>query len=130
MAGARTPVPAATGTKIDINSATEAQLDALPGVGPVRAKAIIAGRPWDDVNDLVKKNAVPQNVLDGMKDRVALANINTSSAADMAKTLPGIGDARARAIVNGRPYATPQDLVAKKVLTQGVYDKMKDLIAY
>lgn len=126
---ARSPVPAA-GARIDINSASETELDALPGVGPVRAKSIVAGRPWDDVNDLAKKGAVPQNVLAGMKDRIALANINTSSAADMAKTLPGIGEVRARAIVNGRPYTGPQDLLTKKVLTQGVYDKVKDLVAY
>ena len=69
-------------------------------------------------------------MFDRNKDRFALANINTSSAADMAKTLPGIGEVRSRAIVTGRPYASPQDLVAKHVLTQGQLDKIKDLVAY
>jgi competence protein ComEA len=124
------PSTAAAGGKIDVNSASEQQLDALPGVGPVLAKQIIAGRPWDDLNDLVKKKALPQGVFDRNKDRLALANINTSSAADMAKTLPGIGEVRSRAIVNGRPYSAPQDLVTKKVLTQGQLDKIKDLVAY
>lgn len=35
------------GGKVNLNSATEAQLDTLPGVGPVTAKAIIA---WRDEN--------------------------------------------------------------------------------
>ena len=123
------PVAAASG-KIDINGASEQQLDALPGVGPVLAKQVIAGRPWDDLNDLVKKKALPQGVFERNKDRLALANINTSSAADLAKTLPGIGEVRSRAIVGGRPYGTPQDLVTKKVLTQSQFDKIKDVVAY
>ena len=121
---------AATGGKIDVNSATEQQLDSLPGVGPARAKAIVAHRPYADLNDLVKKKAIPANVLAGDKDRLALANINTSTAADLAKALPGIGEVRSKQIVDGRPYATPQDLVTKKVLTQPALDKIKDLVAY
>ena len=127
------PAPAATsaaGKRVDINSATAAQLQNLPGIGPARATAIVAGRPYADLNDLVTKKVLTQGVLDGIKDRMALANINTSSASEMEKTLKGIGDVRAKAIVAGRPYAAPQDLVTKKVLTQGVLDGMKDAITY
>lgn len=128
---APSPMPAvATGSRIDINAAPEAQLDSLPGIGPVRAKAIVAGRPYEDVQDLTKKKVLTAGVLAGIKDRIALANINTSSAAELQRTLPGVGDVRSKAIVAGRPYATPADLVAKKVLTQGVYDGIKDLVAY
>ena len=130
-APASSAAPAATtGNRVDINAAPEAQLDSLPGIGPVRAKAIIAGRPYEDLQDLVKKKVLTPGVLAGIKDRIALANINTSSVADMQRTLPGVGDVRSKAIVANRPYATPADLVAKKVLTPGVYDGIKDLIAY
>jgi len=124
------PRAAATGGKIDINGASEKELDALPGVGPALAKQIVAGRPWDDLNDLVKKKALPQGVFDRNKDRLALANINTSSAGEMAKTLPGIGEVHSKAIVNNRPYSSPQDLVTKKVLTQAQLDKIKNEVAY
>jgi DNA uptake protein ComE-like DNA-binding protein len=124
------PMAAAAGGKVDVNAATEAQLDTLPGVGPARAKAIIANRPYTDLGDLVAKKALSQSVFDGAKARMALANINTSSAADLAKTLPGIGDVRSKALVAGRPYATPQDVVSKGVLTQAQFDKVKDLVAY
>ena len=45
-------VPA--GTKIDINSATEAELEKLPGVGSATAKKIVGHRPYQSVTDLSK----------------------------------------------------------------------------
>jgi competence protein ComEA len=54
-------------------------------------------------------------------------DINSASPKELA-TLPGIGDARSIAIVKGRPYKGKDDLVQKKILTQKVYDDIKDLI--
>ena len=56
-----------------------------------------------------------------------LMDINSATAKQLA-TLEGIGDARSAAIVKGRPYSGKDDLVNKKVLTQDVYDKIKDKI--
>lgn len=119
---------AAPAAKVDINAGTEAQLDTLPGIGEARAKAIIANRPYSDLAELVSKKVLSKSVFDGAKSKMALASINTTSAADLAKTLPGIGDARSKAIVAGRPYAAPQDLVTKGILTQPIFDKVKDLV--
>ncbi len=122
--------PAASAKRVNINTAAPPQLETLPGIGPARAAAIVAGRPYADLIDLVTKKVLTQGVFDGVKDRLALVNINTSTASEMEKTLKGIGDARSKAVVSGRPYATPQDLVTKKILTQGVYDGLKDAITY
>ena len=124
------PVATPTQTKIDINAASEQDLATLPGIGPVTAKAIVDGRPWDELSALTAKKVISRPAFERNKDRFALADINTSSAADMAKTLPGIGDKTAPKIVSGRPYATPQDLVTKKVLTAAQFAKIKDLITF
>lgn len=55
---------------IDVNTASEEKLRTLPGVGPARAQAIVAGRPYKGKDDLVRKNVLPPNVFDGIKDRI------------------------------------------------------------
>lgn len=127
---APTAAPSASMKKIDINAASETELATLPGIGPVTAKAIVEGRPWDDLNALTTKKVMTRPALAQNRDRFALADINTSSATDIAKTLPGIGEKTAPKIVAGRPYATPQDLVTKKVLTPAQFAKIKDLVTY
>lgn len=54
-------------------------------------------------------------------------DLNTATAAQL-KTLPGIGDAYSKKIIDGRPWARKDELVSKGVLTQAVYDKIKDMI--
>ena len=65
---------------------------------------------------------------DAKKDAMkAPMDINSASEKELA-TLKGIGDARAKAIVKGRPYKGKDDLVSKKIIPQGVYDDIKDQI--
>ena len=54
-------------------------------------------------------------------------DINTASEKELA-TLPKIGDARAKAIIKGRPYNGKDDLINKKIIPQDAYDAIKDVI--
>jgi DNA uptake protein ComE-like DNA-binding protein len=64
---------AATAAKpdlLDINTASLEQLQALKGVGDVRANAIIAGRPYKGKDELWQKKIVPKGVYKGIKDQI------------------------------------------------------------
>lgn len=54
-------------------------------------------------------------------------DINTATPAEL-KTLPGVGDAYARRIVDGRPYTAKNQLVTRGILPQATYDRIKDQI--
>lgn len=57
----------------------------------------------------------------------ALVDINRAKA-DELMTLKGIGEARAAAIIKGRPYARKDELVQKKIIPESVYNDIKEKI--
>lgn len=55
-------------------------------------------------------------------------NINVASSQDL-ETLPGIGEVTAQKIIEGRPYASTDELLNKKIIGSSTYEKIKDKIA-
>src|SRR4051812_32748713 len=55
---------------MDINSASEKELATLKGIGDVRAKAIVKGRPYKGKDDLVSKKIIPEAVYADIKDQI------------------------------------------------------------
>lgn len=161
---------------VDLNTADQKALEALPGVGPKTAKEIIKGRPYKTVDDLGKVKGMSKGKIEVLKDMVTLGapkvtqpsvpsaaptvtvpapaktvpaaklpsgvekqsvpmkltpgakvNINTASK-EQLEALPGIGPVKAQAIIDGRPYNAPEDVMKVKGIKQGIFNKIKDLI--
>ena len=78
VAGAAiTSVPGVNG-KIDINSATAQQLDALPGIGEVYSQKIVASReaegPYRRIEELTEReDVIPRSAYDKIKDLITVA---------------------------------------------------------
>jgi competence protein ComEA len=172
-------LPAAYGQakKVDLNTATQKELEDVKGVGPATAKKIIAGRPYKSVDELKKAGlsdkqikAIGPSVTVGAAPAPAAApaakpatapaavpaatapaaagpakaakaekaapaklapgekvNIN-SAPKEKLDALPGIGPVKAQAIIDGRPFTKPEDIMKVKGIKQGEYNKIKDTI--
>ena len=145
-----------TNAKVDLNSASEQQLESLPGVGPATAKKIVAGRPYSSASDLSKagvsastiKKITPLVTFAGAAPAAnptagkaaasakssasnpastgALVDLNSASAAEL-KELPGVGDATAKKIIAGRPYSSVSDL-SKAGVSSSTIGKITPLV--
>jgi len=65
---------------VNLNSASEAELEALPGIGPATAKKIVAGRPYAAIADL-SKAGVPKNTIEKITPMVTVGAPAPAAAA-------------------------------------------------
>lgn len=202
-----TEVRAQAKALVDLNTASEKELEEIKGVGPATAKKIIAGRPYKSVDDL-KKAKIPDKTIESMKPYVKVGavpvatkptaeakptaaakaaaetkqattakpatvpkeavkaapaptapsktpaetkaakapakakdkeapavklapgqkvNINTATKEEL-ESLPEVGPVKAQAIIDGRPYKTPEDVMKIKGIKEGTFSKIKDYI--
>jgi competence protein ComEA len=57
---------------ININTATLAELDSLPGIGQVYGQSIIDHRPYSSIEELVTKGAIKKSVFEKIRDYVVV----------------------------------------------------------
>lgn len=58
--------------KININTASQVQLESLWGIGPATAGKIISGRPYSAVEELLSRKIVKSNVYEAIRDQVSI----------------------------------------------------------
>jgi len=69
--------------KVDLNNASQQELEALPGVGAATAKKIIAGRPYKSVSDL-EKAGVSEKTIGAIKPLVTVGKAPKAEGAKPA----------------------------------------------
>jgi competence protein ComEA len=60
------------GQKVDINTATKDELDVLPGIGPVKAQAIIDGRPFKTIEDIKNVKGIKDGEFSKIQDMITV----------------------------------------------------------
>lgn len=58
--------------RIDLNRAALSKIEALPGITPSMAKKIVEGRPYEDVDDLVRRDILTRSELERIEDRITV----------------------------------------------------------
>jgi len=72
--------------KVDINSATKADLMKLSGIGDALSQKIIDGRPYKGKDELVQKKIIPQATYDKIKDLIIAKQSSSTPSSAGAST--------------------------------------------
>ena len=62
----------APGQKVNINTASKEDLDKLFDIGPVKAQAIVDGRPYKKSEDLMKVKGIKEGIFEKIKDNITV----------------------------------------------------------
>ena len=125
--------------KLDLNTATLEELEALPAIGPVRARAILQYReesgPFYTVEQVVEVEGIGEETLEEIRPytrveteglpsprSARLLDLNTATQEEL-DALPGIGPVKAEAILQYREESGPFRTVEEIMEVKGIGEK-------
>ena len=73
---------------IDINTASQSELESLSGVGPSTAKKIIDGRPYSSINDITRVKGIGSKTFAKFKDNITCGSAKKKKAKPAAAAPP------------------------------------------
>ncbi len=86
---------------VNINTATKEELDALPGIGPVKAQAIIdyrnANGPFKTPEDIMKVKGIKEGEFSKLKGEISVSGASAARAAPAKAATPAAAPAPATA---------------------------------
>lgn len=114
---------AAKKTPVDLNTASEKELEGLKGIGPANAKKIIAGRPYTSVEDL-KRIGLPDKTIKALKSQVTVGGA-APAAEPAVKAKPAAKEKPAVKPKEAPPPAAPAKLVDLNTATAQELEALK-----
>ena len=119
-AAAKSAQAKAPAAPVNLNSASQAELEALPGVGSATAKKIIAGRPYASVADLAKAG-VPKNTIEKISSMVTVGTPAPAAPSKPAPAAPAPAPAQAPApAATSRAPSAPAATTAQQPPVKGM----------
>lgn len=105
-------------------------LDALADRGWVARYINLASKLEDGAKIYIPENSEnsSEQITGGEEKSSGLVNVNTASRSEL-ESLWGIGEVRAQAIIENRPYGTLEEIMSKAGIPESVYAKIKDEVA-
>ncbi len=68
------------GPPVDLNAASLEEIQALPGIGPVLARRIVAGRPFCSIDELAKVPGIGPGTLRKLRGLITLGEVEAGCA--------------------------------------------------
>jgi competence protein ComEA len=94
---------------VNINTATKEELDALPGIGPVKAQAIIdyrnANGPFKSPQDVMKVRGIKEGEFGKIRDQISVSGATTLPSQAAKNETPRTPASRTPSVAHAAPAA-------------------------
>jgi len=115
--------------KLNINFAMPEDFQLLPEIDEELAIALFEGRPYNELEDMLKVEGMTEELFFGIRDFLEIRKLNLNDATLLElQLLPGIDENIARAIIDNRPYKIVEEVLKIQGIGEKQLEKFIDQI--